>query len=77
MDTLIIVIFIVLLCGLAIGFVTIARQLRELHLSMNSRLDQLLKRTGELARAEGFKAGQQNHLDALRDAAAGLDSPPR
>ena len=58
--------------GLVIAFGTIVRQLRQLHLTMNSRLDELLKTTRSLARAEGFKAGQQDHLDALRDAGSQL-----
>jgi hypothetical protein len=59
--------------GLVIAFATIVRQLRQLHLSMNSRLDELLNTTRSLARAEGFKAGQQDHLDALRDAGSKLE----
>jgi len=53
----------------------VLRQLRRIHLSMNSRLDELLETTGKLARAEGFKAGQENHLDALRAADRKLDAP--
>lgn len=47
--------------------VGILYQLRELHLSLNSRLTELLLVTKTLARAEGFRAGQENHLRALRD----------
>jgi hypothetical protein len=43
------------------------KMLRELHLTMNSRLDELLKATKSLARAEGFKAGQEDHLQALKE----------
>jgi hypothetical protein len=67
---------IAIACGLVIAFVTIVRQLRQLHLTMNSRLDELLATTRSLARAEGFKAGQEDHLENLRDAGAKL-SPPR
>jgi hypothetical protein len=49
-------------------------QLRGLHLTMNSRLDELLQSTKSLARAEGFKAGQKNHLDEIRDVGRHLDA---
>ncbi len=55
-----------------IAFFTIYRQLRELHLSTNSRLDMLLKTTGSLARAEGFRAGQEEHLESLKSASTTL-----
>lgn len=70
MDTFLLVAMAI---GLAIAFLLIWRQLHDLHLSTNSRLDQLLKTTGELARERGFKAGQENHLSALRDAGSKLD----
>lgn len=73
MDTFLLV---AIACALIIIFVTIVRQLRELHRTMNSRLDELLNTTRSLARAEGFKAGQEDHLENLRDAGANL-SPPR
>ncbi len=59
--------------GVGIVLMFIIRQLRELHLSMNSRLDELLKTTGTLARAEGFKAGQDDHLEALKAAGRNLE----
>ncbi len=46
----------------------IAQHLRALHLTMNSRLDELIRTTKSLARAEGFEAGKKNHLDAIRQA---------
>lgn len=61
----------------SIALLVLYRMLRELHLSMNSRLDLLLKTTGELARAEGFTAGQkdeQGQLAGLRRAGADLGS---
>lgn len=73
MDTFLLV---AIACALIIIFVTIVRQLRELHRTMNSRLDELLSTTRSLARAEGFKAGQEDHLENLRDAGAKL-SPSR
>lgn len=63
MDTIVVIAIFALMLGLgAIYF-----QLRELHKSTNSRLDELLTATKSLARAEGFKAGQEDHLQALRD----------
>ena len=44
----------------AMGYVHIARKIRDLHLSTNSRLDELLTTTKALSRAEGFKAGQED-----------------
>ncbi len=58
------------------GMYIIVRKLNELHLSMNSRLDQLLDTTGRLARAEGFQAGQDDHLAALREAGSSLEKKP-
>ena len=43
------------------------REMRELHLSLNSRMDKLLDTTRLLARAEGFKAGQEDRLAEIRD----------
>lgn len=42
-------------------------QLRELHRTMNSRLDELIRTAKLLARAEGFKEGQEDHLKQLRE----------
>lgn len=72
-ETVAIVVF-----GVAIttAFLFIMIQLRQLHVTMNSRLDELLRTTNALARAEGFKAGQEdrNHrLDRLRHADKALD----
>jgi hypothetical protein len=58
---------IVFVCAATVAMIMIMRQLRELHLTMNSRLDELLATTKSLARAEGFKAGQEDHLAAIRD----------
>lgn len=58
---------VLLVVGGALAVWRIANKLTELHLSMNSRLDELLTTTRALARAEGFKAGQENHLRAIRD----------
>jgi len=59
---------IVILCT-AVGVLwLIAAQLRGLHLTMNSRLDELVRVTRALARAEGFEAGKANHLEAIRRA---------
>ncbi len=65
MDLLIMV--MVLVVGVAMMFIYIMRRLSELHLSMNSRLDLLLLKTDQLARAEGFKAGE--HARDVRQAA--------
>ena len=46
--------------------VYIVHMLRQQHLAMNSKFDLLLKTTGDLRRAEGFKAGQEEHLAAIR-----------
>ena len=46
------------------SFFILNKQMTELHLSLNSRMDQLLKSTGQLARAEGFQAGQQSQGEA-------------
>ncbi len=43
----------------------IAGQLRELHLSLNSRLDLLLDTTRRLALAEGFKSGQEDKREVV------------
>jgi hypothetical protein len=61
---------------LGVGMYVIVRKLNELHLSMNSRLDQLLDTTGRLARAEGFQAGQDDHLAALKEAGSNLEKKP-
>jgi hypothetical protein len=59
--------------GSVLGIVII-KMLRANHLSMNSRLDELLMTTKKLARAEGFTAGQKDHLDAVRAAGSKLDA---
>jgi hypothetical protein len=41
------------------AYVHIVAAMRTLHLSTNSRLDELLKTTKALSRAEGFTAGQE------------------
>lgn len=64
-NTMIIVIGAIVIAGLSFGYY-IVTQLRELHLSMNSRLDALLSVTKQLARAEGYKAGQ-DEMQQLRD----------
>ncbi len=67
--------------ALIIVLMMISRQLRGLHDSTNSRLDQLLKTTGSLARAEGYRAGQEagpgvggpeDRLAGLREAGKNL-----
>ena len=47
-------------------------QLRRQHLAMNSRLDALLDVTGKLARAEGYKAGQDS-MEKIRNLTDELD----
>jgi hypothetical protein len=63
---------------LAVGFILLYRALRELHLTMNSRLDELVRTAKQLARAEGFREGQESaghdELSALRKAGESLDS---
>jgi CHASE3 domain sensor protein len=54
------IIIAVLIVGLGLMFLYLARMLNELHLSLNSRLDLLLAKTDQLARAEGYKAGQES-----------------
>ncbi len=71
--TFIIIVGIGILFMGAAAFFFVMLKLSELHLSTNSRLDELLSTTKSLARAEGFKAGQENHLDELRRAGAVLD----
>jgi len=75
-DLLYIVIGSCLLMVLGILFMMyiVYRQLRELHITMNSRLDQLISVTKDLARSEGFRAGQENHLSKLRDFEVGKDN---
>jgi low affinity Fe/Cu permease len=55
------------------GFLYVLNKQRDMHLAMNSRLDELLKTTSNLARAERFTAGQKDRLDALRDAGSNLE----
>lgn len=52
------IVIMVLVVGVAAMSLYVMRKINELHLSMNSRLDLLLTKTDQLARAEGFKAGQ-------------------
>lgn len=59
--TILSIIGLALLLTGAVAFLTVYRLLRELHLTMNSRLDELLATTRDLARAEGFRAGQADH----------------
>lgn len=63
---------IILILSVSMAYYIIAR-LRELHASMNSRLDELLVATRALARAEGFKAGREDHLSEIRTAGRRLD----
>jgi hypothetical protein len=58
------------------AYMYVVMQLRELHLSTNSRLDELLETTKSLARAEGFRAGQEDkedRLEGVRQAGRNLD----
>jgi hypothetical protein len=59
---------VILVSGAVGALWLIASQLRGLHLTMNSRLDELVRVTKALALAEGFAAGKANHLDAIRKA---------
>lgn len=61
----------ILICGV-VALIWIQRALRELHLSLNSRLDALLDTTRALARSEGFAAGQKNHIEGLKQATSDL-----
>lgn len=49
----VIIVFVLIVCTLVIII-----KLREIHAAMNSRLDELLNTTRNLAHMEGFKAGQ-------------------
>lgn len=62
--TILLIIFLFMFFVLVMA---ILRMFYNLHALLNSRLSELIKATQELARAEGFKAGQENHLQALRD----------
>jgi hypothetical protein len=55
------------------GFAYVLHKQREMHNAMNSRLDALLKSTGDLARSEGFAAGQKDPLGSLKDATSTLE----
>jgi uncharacterized metal-binding protein len=59
-----------ILCVIAVIVMvaSIAIKVERLHLAINSRLDELLRTTSILARAEGYKAGQENHLEEARRA---------
>jgi hypothetical protein len=46
------------LASLIVGLLN-RRQIHEVHLSMNSRLDAFLKLTGDAAHAQGFKEGRE------------------
>ncbi len=70
--TLAIVVCAIIVIDVAVAFYMLC-QLRELHKSMNSRLDELLLSTKKLARAEGFKAGQETYLSDVRRAGGALD----
>jgi hypothetical protein len=61
------IVFLVFLFMVFVLIMAILRMLYNLHALMNSRLTELIKATKDLARAEGFKAGQEDHLQALRD----------
>lgn len=52
---------------MVIALLMIYWQLKELHKTMNSRLDELISTAKLLARAEGFREGQEDHLRQLRD----------
>jgi hypothetical protein len=65
----------VVLLGVVISTLLNLKKMKGLHLTMNSRLDELLDVTKKLARAEGFKAGQEDHLGALKEAGSNLDKP--
>jgi hypothetical protein len=43
-----------------VAYVSLNKQLNDLHLSLNSRLDALLSTTSALARAEGYRAGRES-----------------
>jgi hypothetical protein len=58
--------------ALIIMVVVIIMKVERLHLAINSRLDELLRTTGSLARAEGFRAGQENHLAEAKRASDAL-----
>jgi amino acid transporter len=52
--------YLIGLIVVALNFVYIRIRLLELHLSMNSRLDELLATAKKLSLAEGFRAGQES-----------------
>lgn len=55
------------LLTIAIALFMIWRQLYALHLTLNSRLDELIRTTRELALAQGFAAGKENQLKQIRE----------
>jgi hypothetical protein len=63
---------LIMVAGVLVLYV-IASHMRDLHLTMNSRLDELVRVTKALARAEGFAAGKENHLNAIRKAGDATD----
>lgn len=78
MDTLLLAVITIVPLLLCVAFLLfyIKAQLHELHLSMNSRMDELLDTARLLARAEGFKAGQDDHrMDAIKDAGDRASKP--
>jgi low affinity Fe/Cu permease len=58
----------VIICLGVLVLFMIQRHLRDLHMTMNSRLDELVRTTKALARQEGFEAGKREHLEAIRQA---------
>jgi hypothetical protein len=52
---------------------SIVIMLHRNHQAMNSRLTELLIVTKALARAEGYKAGQEDNIEALRRVSESLD----
>jgi hypothetical protein len=60
LELFITVVFLCALIAMTGVFMHICNKLQELHLSMNSRLDELVATTNSLSRAEGFRAGQES-----------------
>jgi hypothetical protein len=66
MDSTIIVALILGLCGILGNFLqsrSNSRKIEEIHLSINSRMDALLKAAEALARLEGRNAGMQEQKE--------------
>lgn len=70
--TLAIIVVAIIVVDVAVAIYMLL-QLRQIHLSTNSRLDELLITTRKLAMAEGFKAGQEDYLSEVRRASGSLD----